>query len=116
MRYMLLFVANEGDWLGLSEEDRADAIRRIGEWYGRHAGEGRIVEGARLQPPGSAATVRLGPAGRSTRPVVKDGPFVEGKEAIGSYAILEVHDRDAAVEVASSWPGGGLVEVRPLME
>jgi hypothetical protein len=48
--------------------------------------------------------------------VVKDGPFVEGKEAIGSYAILEVHDRDAAVEVASSWPGGGLVEVRPLME
>jgi hypothetical protein len=41
---------------------------------------------------------------------------VEAKEAVGSYALVDVMDREAAIAIASSWPAGGLVEVRPIDE
>jgi len=63
----------------------------------------------------TATSVRLGPAGRSGKLLVTDGPFIETKEAIGSYAIVAVPDRAAAIAVAESWPGGGAVEIRPVV-
>lgn len=116
MKFMLLFVADEDAWMRLSEQERQAAVERIGAWYGEHARAGRIVEGRRLQGKRAAKTIRLGPAGRSGKPVVVDGPFLESKEAIGSYAIVEVRDEAEALEIAGSWPGGGAVEVRPVME
>ena len=116
MRYMLMFFADEGAWTALPEEERAAAIGRIGAWYGQQAQAGRIVEGRRLSGKSTAITIRPGPAGRGQKPVVVDGPFLETKEAIGSYAIIDVADRDAAIAVAASWPAGGTVEIRPSME
>lgn len=116
MKFMLLFFADEQDWMGLSEVERSDAIARIGEWYGQQERAGRIVGGARLGGKATATTVRLGRAGRSGRPMVTDGPFIETKEAIGSYAIIVAADRAEAVAVAETWPGGGAVEIRPLAE
>ncbi len=114
MKYLLLFAADEHAWMSMPESDREDAVARIGRWFGEHARAGRIVEGRRLQGQSTAKTVVLGPAGKSRVPVVNDGPFVESKEAIGSYAVIEVPGLDEAVEVARSWPAGGLVEVRPI--
>jgi hypothetical protein len=116
MKYMLLFFADEDAWTALPEEERAAAIGRIGAWYGHHTQAGRIVEGHRLRGKGTASTVRLGRAGRSEKPVIVDGPFIEAKEAIGSYAIIEVLNLDEASAVAASWPGGGAVEIRPVAE
>lgn len=116
MRYMLMFFADEGAWTALPEEERAAAIGRIGAWYGQQAQAGRIVEGRRLSGKSAATTIWLGPAGRSQKPVVVDGPFLETKEAIGSYAIIEAADLDTAIAVAASWPAGGAVEIRSVME
>jgi hypothetical protein len=116
MRYMLLFLADEDAWMALPEDERAAAISRIGEWYGQQARAGRIVEGRRLKGRREATTVRLGRVGRSGKPLVTDGPFAETKEALGSYAIIEAHNRETALAIAASWPGGGAVEVRPVME
>ena len=118
MRYLLLFYADESEWLALPEAERNAAIGRIGEWYGRLARGGTIVEGKRLAGGKRATTtVRLGRVQRSgDAPVVSDGPFVEAKEGVGSYAIVEVADRAQAVEVAKSWPVGGVIEVRPVDE
>jgi hypothetical protein len=102
--------------MSMPEDERAAAIQRIGAWYGTQAGAGRIVEGRRLAGRDSARTVRLGQAGRSGTPAHTDGPFAETNEAIGSYAIVEAPTMEEAVAVAESWPGGGGVEVRPLME
>jgi hypothetical protein len=115
VKFMLLFIADEDAWMGLPAGERQAAVERIGAWFGEHAQAGRIVEGRRLQGKRAAKTVRLGPAGRSGRPVVVDGPFLESKEAIGSYAIIEVRDEPEALDVAGSWPGGGAVEVRPII-
>ncbi len=102
MRYMLLFFADESAWMTLSEDERAAAIARIGEWYSYQARAARIVEGRRLRGRGEATTVRLGPAGRRGKPLVTDGPYAETKEALGSYVIIEAPDRETALAVAAS--------------
>jgi hypothetical protein len=46
---------------------------------------------------------------------VFDGPFIEAKEQVGGYALVDVPDLDAAIQLAKSWPMGD-VEVRPTVE
>jgi hypothetical protein len=51
------------------------------------------------------------------RKVVTDGPFVESKEIVGGYSIVEADSIDAAAQLAKGCPAlsfGGNVEVRPL--
>jgi len=116
MRYMLIFYADEDAWMTLSDEEREAAIARIGAWYAEHAQAGRIVDGRRLRGRVDAVTIRLGAAGQSQTPKIAPGPFSPTPESIGSYAILDVNSADEAVTVASAWPGGGAVEIRPLLE
>jgi hypothetical protein len=118
VRYLLMFYADEDAWMALPEDERNAAIGRIGRWFGEHAAAGTIVDGRRLAGGRLATTtVRLGRIQRSgDAPIVTDGPFVEAKEAVGSYAVVEVGDRDEAIAIAKSWPAGGLVEVRPVDE
>ena len=71
------------------------------------------MEGHQLQPASTATTVRLDREGRAS---VTDGPFIEGKEIVGGYAILDVGDLDAALAVASSWPAPDVLEVRTIVE
>jgi hypothetical protein len=70
------------------------------------------VSGEQLEPPSTAKTVRHEGADR----LVIDGPFIETKEHIGGFAIVEVSSIDAALELARTWPAGGAVEVRKLIE
>jgi hypothetical protein len=74
-----------------------------------------VVGGAQLQPPTTATTVRV----QDGRTLTTDGPFVETKEALGGYYLLEAENLDEAIELAARVPAarmGGAVEVRPLVE
>jgi hypothetical protein len=113
MKYMMLIAASEQAEAARSDEETAAAYERIGAWWGEQAAAGRIVEGHQLQPSSAATTVRISPDGTSA---VTDGPFVEAKEIVGGYGILEVADLDEALAVASSWPGVATIEIRPVVE
>jgi len=113
MKYMML-IADREDGMARSTEEEKAIYGRIGAWWNEHETAGRIIEGHELQPSSTATTVRIGPDGGTT---VTDGPFVEGKEMVGGYGILEVPDLDAALALASSWPGGATtLEIRPIVE
>jgi hypothetical protein len=61
----------------------------------------------------------LTPEGRlvSAHNIVTDGPFVESKEIVGGYSIVQAENIDAAAELAKGCPGlryGGKVEVRAM--
>ena len=76
-------------------------------------GSGKLVEtGYQLAPPETAKTARASG--------VTDGPFMETKEALGGYSVLETDTIEEAVEIAKTWPGvdrGWMtVEVRPVVE
>ena len=114
MRYMLTFYAVEDEWMALAESERRAGIADIGQWFAEHARAGKIVEGHRLGR--GTKTVRLGRVRRRDLPMVSDGPFMEAKESVGSYAVVEVKDEDEAIAIAKRWPAGGVVEVRPVVE
>jgi len=74
-----------------------------------------IVSGEQLQPVETATTVRV----QDGEMLLTDGPFVDAKEHVGGFIVVEVDDLDAALEIAARVPAarmGGAVEVRPLVE
>ena len=114
MRYMLTFYADANEWMELPEAEREAGIAGIGRWFAEHAESGKIVEGRRLGR--GTKTVRLGRVRKKDLPMVSDGPYIEAKESVGSYAVVEVKDEDEAIGIAKRWPAGGIVEVRPIAE
>jgi hypothetical protein len=74
-----------------------------------------VVGGEQLQPPHTATTVRV----QDGETLLTDGPFVDAKEHLGGYCVVEADDLDRALEIAARIPVarmGGAVEVRPLVE
>jgi hypothetical protein len=74
-----------------------------------------VVGGDQLQPVETATTVRV----RDGDVLLTDGPFVDAKEHLGGYYLVEADDLDAALEIAARIPAarmGGAVEVRPVVE
>jgi hypothetical protein len=92
--------------------DEQEAIREELRAVGRLPG---VKSAARLQPVESATTVRI----ENGRALLTDGPFVDAKEHVGGFCIVEADDLDGALEIAARIPAarmGGAVEVRPLVE
>jgi hypothetical protein len=74
-----------------------------------------VIGGEQLQPVETATTVRV----QDGNTLLTDGPFVDAKEHVGGYYVVEADDLDAALEIAARIPAarmGGAVEVRPLVE
>jgi len=114
MKYMMLIVGDEERWAAGGEDERRQLYERIVGWWNGEEAAGRIIEGHELEPSATATTVRIDDHGRAT---VTDGPFLEGKEVVGGYAILDVEDLDAALALASQWPvPGDALEVRPIVQ
>jgi hypothetical protein len=110
MKYMLLLVRSDEEWEALSDEERD--YPGIERWWAQLAQGGQLLGGAELHPARTATTVRW----RGGKPLVTDGPFVEAKETVAGYGIVDVPDLDAAIAIAKSWPAPGhQVEVRPIV-
>lgn len=73
---------------------------------------GHYLDCNRLLPPAAATTVRV----RNGRLSITDGPYVETKEQLGGYYLIEARDLNDAIKVAARIPGArlGCVEVRPV--
>jgi len=111
MKYMFLIAGPEQARTAAEEEERGATYQRILEWWREHQATGEILEGDELQPSETATTIRRSPEGAVT---VTDGPFVEGKEMVGGYGIIDVPDLDAAIRLVSSWPAPATLEIRPI--
>lgn len=110
MKYMLLLVRNDEEWEALSEAERD--YGSIVRWWMGLAERGVLQGGEELLPARSATTV----AWSEGKPVVMDGPFVEAKETVGGFGIIDVPHLDDAIEIAKTWPGRGhKVEIRPVV-
>lgn len=119
MKYMLLLSGTEE---AIPAELDKELYQKAGAWFDKYGKQGRILEGYELQPTKTAKTVRA----KDGKSVVLDGPFVEAKEAVGGYAIVEVPDEATALEMAKEWNAiwgrvpartgsHGVVEVRPIV-
>jgi hypothetical protein len=107
--YMILICEDENAYTTASPE----VLQQVMEAHNRFAEQvegkgGKIVEGRALQPTSTATTIR--------GDVVTDGPFIETKEAVGGFYLIEARDLDHALEIGKLCPARfGGVEVRPIM-
>jgi hypothetical protein len=114
VKYVLMFAGSSDEqeqWEKMPTEQMKAAYERIGQWFEEHSRSGKIVGGEELQGPSTATTIRH----KNGKTTVTDGPFIESKEVLGGFAVVEVSDLDEALAMAKSWPGGNMVEVRPVV-
>jgi len=114
MQYLLLCRFNEEAWEALPESEREAIMKAYREMLDDLDRTGRHVTTGQLQPLAAGRTVRHAEG----RAVVTDGPFMETKEHLGGYHLVECDSLDEAVAVAAripTLPAGGTVEVRPLL-
>jgi hypothetical protein len=113
VRYILMTYSSPEhvqSWVDRSPAERQAEVDEVVAWFRSQGALGRIVGGEELGWPDDARTV--------TAAGVTDGPFVETKEQLGGFIVLDVPDEATAIEVARSWPPlrspGNAVEVRPI--
>lgn len=75
---------------------------------------GVLLTAEQLHQPDTATAVSL----RNGERLLTDGPFMETKEHLGGFYLIDVPDLDAALDWAAQMPimRFGTVEVRPIME
>ena len=110
-QYLVLIYDDEAAWESASPETTEQIHRGHGAFAEKNGPA--IAGGNALQPTTTATTVRPDGADGFT---VTDGPFVETKEALGGYYLIEAADLDEAIALAKQVPvvSGGL-EVRPIL-
>ena len=110
MKYALLIYSSPE--LRDIPEDQLESV--VGEYQAIFEAPG-VLDGMQLQGTESATTVRV----QDGEALLSDGPFVDAKEFIGGFYLLEADDLDAAIAIAERIPAarmGGSVEIRPLVE
>jgi hypothetical protein len=109
MRYLFLLWGDESAELALTDDERRAIVAAHGAFVRRVAASGRAVTGEPLGPSRAGIVIR-----RDGSPV--DGPFLETKEQLGGFYVIECQDGDDAVALARDIPAspGLVVEIRPI--
>ena len=111
MKYLLQIYPAAGEFEGLTEDEQ----RAVVDEYLAISQSPAVIGGDQLQPVETATTVRV----HDGQALLTDGPFVEAKEHLGGYLVVDADDLDAALEIAARIPAarmGGAIEVRPVLE
>ena len=108
-QYLILIYESEAAYATATPEDFQNVMEAHGR-FAKQVGElgGELLGGNALQPTSTATTIR--------DDVVTDGPFVETKEVLGGYYLIEAEALDQALAIGKLCPAQyGGVEVRPIM-
>lgn len=115
MKFLLIMNVNPAVLDALTEEERNE----IGEGHGAFIDvikkSGEMITTQALADPSQTAVVRV----RGGQPVVTDGPFLEAKEYLGGFYLIDCESKERAIELAALIPDARIeglgVEVRPVM-
>jgi len=112
MKYMLLIHTNPDAHVGMTEKDQVAMYAAYGAFTEKIAASGELVTGDALEAPDTATSVRVRDGKRTTT----DGPFVETKEHLAGFYVVDCVDLDRAIELAAEIPDAATagIEVRPV--
>jgi hypothetical protein len=114
-KYMILIFGDELRWAAMSPAEQ----RKLDEGHQafRAAAGTAVLAGEELTPAPVATSLRADAGGRVS---ITDGPFLETKEALGGYYLVEADDLDQVIALASRLyevsAGHSGVEIRPVVE
>lgn len=112
MKYMLLIYLDEARYLEMPQSKQDRFVNAMLDHDDRLRDSGHYVTSDALLAPSEAATVRV----RQGKLAVTDGPFMETKEHLSGFYIIEARDLNEAIRLAADIPLAtvGSVEVRPV--
>ena len=112
MQYILLNFVNEAGFSKLTKPQQEQGLAAYTAYVEALTKAGVLKGSNRLGPSSASTTVRLADG----KPQVLDGPYLDSKEQLGGYFLIDVADLDSALSWAARCPaaGYGVVEVRPL--
>ncbi|MDA0160615.1 YciI family protein [Solirubrobacter ginsenosidimutans] len=114
MRYILLIYQNTEAWNGFSQAEKEVLMHTAGDIVEELSATGEWVGGEGLADASQARSTHV----RDGVVTVTDGPFLEAKEALAGYCIVDVATPERAEEIAARWPDAlhwGM-EIRALMQ
>ena len=114
MQYLLMLYADESGWAKMSKAEQEQGVAAYAAYTQALKTAGVWVGSNRLQDVDTATTVRV-VDGKSQ---VLDGPYVETREQLGGYYLIEAPGLDEALAWAARCPcaGHGTIEVRPVWD
>jgi hypothetical protein len=108
-KFLFIYRINNGSFDNMSPEEVQQNLQRWQTWIAQGIEKGWLLDaGDGLHKEGRVVNAKK---------IVSDGPFVEAKEIVGGFSIIQADTLDAATEFAKGCPvllRGGTVEVRPL--
>jgi hypothetical protein len=113
-KFVLTLWDDQARWAQASEAD----IQKLNQAYQDVTDEmrarGAFVAGEGVQPANTAKTVRV----RDDQVEATDGPFVETKEQLGGFYLIEAKDEDEAIQWAAKVPAAatGAIDIRPVID
>ncbi|MFE7112989.1 YciI family protein [Streptomyces sp. NPDC057575] len=115
MKFLLIMHINPAIMEELTEAERQEIMDGHGEFMKTLRESGELISTEALADPSQSAVVRV----RDGVPVITDGPYLEAKEFLGGYYLVDVASRDRALELAAMIPDArfnGLgIEVRQVI-
>ncbi len=115
MKFLLIMHMNPQIWQALTDDERTEVMNGHGDFIEAIRESGELLGATALADPPASAVVRV----RDGVPTVSDGPYLEAKEFLGGYYLVECANRDRALELAAMIPDAkvdGLgIEVRPVV-
>ncbi len=114
VKYLCIAFQDPEKLAAYSDDEFAQIMERVGFYLEELREHGNYLDASRLQPASDGAVIRV----RAGSMTVTDGPFIETREQIAGYYLIEDNDLNDAIRIASHSPSAhlGTVEVRPLKE
>lgn len=114
MKYLILVHHDEEAFEKISETRRRDLLAESVQLTHQLHANGQYLHASPLHPAATGVIVRV----REGKQFVTDGPFVETREQLAGYFLIEARDLNEAIGIAARVPGGhiGTIEVRPVRE
>ncbi|MEV0386514.1 YciI family protein [Nonomuraea sp. NPDC050643] len=112
MKYMIIIYGNKELWESFSGEDTQRAIDEQDAFNRKYVETGELLGAYGTADAAEARTVRV----RGGVPAVTDGPYLESKEHLASWYLIDVADERRALELAAEVPFAsvGAVELWPV--
>ncbi len=114
MKFILLVHHDESAFEQMSEETKRGLLAESIRLCHQLDAKGEYLHASPVHPAATATLVRV----REGKAFVTDGPFIETREQMAGYFLIEAKDLEEATAIATQVPGAriGTVEVRPLIE
>jgi len=114
MKYLLLVHHDEVAFGKMPEAKRQEMLTESVQLTHQLHEHKQYVHASPLHPAATGVIIRV----RDGKQIVTDGPFVETREQLAGYFLIEARDLNEAIGIAARIPGArlGTVEVRPLRE